>query len=795
MKLSVVKMCRGRGIAYYLVKAHTANRLDLFFEARSESGRSLPIAAYRLDRCSGSGEFYVLSTPLLDTRKVIVRATNRESGERSNDITIGRFVTKWRSRLNYKLTPAIAYSLRDIDRRTYSGQIHINLLSYSVVQSKKEILVKGVICSPFVTGKDNDTLVEVLASDGSVVVDPNLYIYKSESTMYEGLSRAKTPFTLRLPDDGRTYCIVASGQGCCRSGYLCLDSASKQVYEGNYGSGYYRLAKPGAWDAEMRAHDDRYSLASRDDYDFSFGPKFSIVVPLYHTPVDYFNSMVRSVTSQLYTNWELLLINSTPEDEGLAKAIRAIDDDRIKVITLESNLGISGNTNVGIDAACGDFIVFFDHDDVMDRVVLSRYATEICREDVDALYCDEDLLMENGKYASPHFKSDLNLDLLRCHNYITHLLCVRSSYAKKLRLRNDYDGAQDYDFILRLVEETSKIVHIPDVLYHWRVSKSSTSGGLQAKPYAQTAGRKALEQHLLRQGLPATVQDTDIPFLYRTEYQVAGDPLVSILIPNKDSKEVLSRCLESIYEKTRYRNFEIIVIENNSVEDDTFEYYQQALECYENLSVVKWDDEFNYSAINNYGASFAAGEYLLLLNNDIEVISPDWIDSMLGFCQREDVGVVGTKLLYPDGTIQHAGVAMSYCEGPHQTGGPVHVFANLDDTDPGYVYRTLFSQDVSMVTGACLMTKRKVFDSLGGLNERYKVAYNDVDYCLRVRRENLLVVYDANVKLWHYESFSRGSDTQGEKARRFVSEQGKLRADWPGCFVDPDPYYGRRLNA
>ena len=544
----------------------------------------------------------------------------------------------------------------------------------------------------------------------------------------------------------------------------------------------------------MSARSKRHLLADGKDYDFPNGPKFSIVVPLYHTPVEYFNEMASSVKSQLYSNWELLLINSTPQDEALNKAIAKFEDKRIRVITLDTNLGISDNTNVGIEAACGDYIVFFDHDDVMDKLVLSRYAAEIIHnKSIDALYCDEDLLLEDGTYANPHFKPDFNLDLLRCHNYITHLLCVRSDYARSFELRREYDGAQDYDFILRLAERTSRIAHVPEVLYHWRVSKTSTAGNPSAKSYAQTMGRKALEEHFARQGLRATVEDSEIPFLYRTRYEIKTESLISILIPNKDSVEVLSRCIESIYKKTLYRNYEIIIIENNSEEIGTFEYYERISNQYDNLKVVYWEGEFNYSAINNYGASFAAGRYLLLLNNDIEVISPNWLDSMLGFCQRDDVGIVGAKLLYPDDTIQHAGVAMSYCEGPHEMGGPIHVFANIDETDPGYMHRTQFSQDVSMVTGACLMTKRTLFDSLGGLNESYQVAYNDVDYCLRARRANMLVVYDANIRLYHYESFSRGSDKHGRKARRFISEQGRLRSDWPECFIDPDPYYGKRL--
>ena len=518
---------------------------------------------------------------------------------------------------------------------------------------------------------------------------------------------------------------------------------------------------------------------------------FSIVVPLYNTPVPFLREMIDSVYSQFYQKWELLLVNSTPENNELTKELQQIRDSRVKVITLDKNYGIAGNTNRGIEAASGDYIVFFDHDDLLDPMALFEYAS-VLRDDagVDAIYCDEDFLNEEGSFVAPHFKSDFNLDLLRCHNYITHLLAVRAPFAKELMLDSSFDGAQDYDFLLRLVERTDKIAHVSKVLYHWRISDSSTAKSADNKGYADDAGRRALQAHYNRLGIAARAEATESSCFYHTVYEVLGNPKVSVIIPNKDSVAVLDRCLNSIADKTSYDNFEVIVVENNSESPETFDYYQSASDRFPFLRVVTWDGPFNYSAINNFGAGFATGDYYLLLNNDVEVIDPDWMRSMVSVCQRSDVGVVGAKLLYPDDTVQHAGVFMITCGSVSELGGPAHAFTHLDRNDAGYMRRASLVQDVSIVTGACLMTGRDVFEELNGLDEDFVVAFNDVDYCLRVRESGRLVVYDPDALLYHYESFSRGSDSNGKNAERFIAEQGKLRARWNKYYLGGDPYFG-----
>ena len=357
-------------------------------------------------------------------------------------------------------------------------------------------------------------------------------------------------------------------------------------------------------------------------------------------------------------------------------------------------------------------------------------------------------------------------------------------------MNTEYDGSQDYDLILRCVEKADRVCHIDKPLYHWRIYSGSTAGNPEQKLYCYEAGRKAIADHLNRVGLEGSVELMPKPYwgMYHVKYSTPGNPLVSIIIPNYENKEVLQRCLESIFSKNRYKNIEVIIVENNSTSEEIFAYYKELQNNYNNVRVVTWEGkEFNYSAINNYGVRYASGEYLLLLNNDTEMITPDAIEEMLGICMREDVGVVGAKLLYPDNTVQHAGVVI----GVGGTAG--HLFSRILNQDPGYMMRAILNYDYSAVTGACLMTKKALFEQVGGLDERLKVAYNDVDYCLKVRKANRLVVYNAHSKWYHYESVSRGYETDIRKIKRFDSEIKMFQSKWKDIIVGGDPYYNRNL--
>ena len=389
----------------------------------------------------------------------------------------------------------------------------------------------------------------------------------------------------------------------------------------------------------------------------------------------------------------------------------------------------------------------------------------------------------------PHMMPDFNIDLLRTVNYICHLFVVKKTMIEKVgMLRPEFDGAQDYDFILRCVEATDRIYHIPRILYHWRFFEGSTAENPESKLYAFEAGKRAIEAHYDRVGIHAEVMQGEFLGLYRTRYIREEDPLISILIPNKDHTDDLDRCIRSIEEKSTYHNYEYIIIENNSDQEETFAYYKKLEEENPKAHVVYWDGEFNYSAINNYGASFAKGEYLLLLNNDVEVINAGWLEEMLGYCMREDVGIVGARLYYPDDTIQHAGVVIGF-------GGIAgHAFVQQKRGTTGYCHRIICAQDYSAVTAACMMVKKSVFEEVGGLTEELKVAFNDVDFCMKVRQIGKLVVYNPYAELYHYESKSRGLEDTPEKVARFNNEIKIFSDRWPEILKNGDPYYNPNLT-
>lgn len=537
----------------------------------------------------------------------------------------------------------------------------------------------------------------------------------------------------------------------------------------------------------------RQELFEQRKTKFSYAPKFSVVVPLYHTPAKFLKDLVRSMMYQSYANWELCLVNASPEDVHLTSLLEnwAMRDKRIRVIRLEKNLGIAQNTNAGIAASTGEFIAFLDHDDFLEPDALFCYADALNKDKtIDVFYSDEDKTDEYAAhYFYPHFKSDFNIDLLHANNYMCHFLAVRKSLVDTVGgLNEKFDGAQDYDFVLRLTEHTKKIYHCPRILYHWRCSNQSTAASQGNKMYAIHAGKAALNAHYKRLGWNARAQEGAVDGWYQTKFTLKEEPLVSIVIPNKDHTDDLDVCLNSFFERADYQNYEFIIIENNSVLPETFAYYEKIEKEHDNVKVVYWEAGFNYSAINNFGFKFAKGDYIMLLNNDVELITPDIFQSMLGFCMRPEVGIVGAKLLYNDHTVQHAGVLVG-------AGGLAdHVFKGIHEDDPGYMGRAISSQDVSAVTAACLLVKRSVYEEVGGLEDEFQVAFNDVDFCLKVRKAGYLIVYDADVKLFHYESKSRGMEDTTERFIRFGNEMMLLNSKWDILSTFVDPYYNPNLS-
>ncbi len=524
----------------------------------------------------------------------------------------------------------------------------------------------------------------------------------------------------------------------------------------------------------------------------AFRPKISIVIPLYNTPLNYLRDMVDSIQSQTYDNWQLCLADGSSQDApGELLRRRYGKDQRIVYQKLKENGGISANTNEALKMADGDFILLADHDDLLVQGALFEIVKALNEHpETEIVYTDEDKISMNGRlFFGPNFKPDFSWDLLRSVNYICHIFVVKSEIVKKAGwFRSEYDGAQDYDFILRCCEQTEHIVHIPRVLYHWRAHPDSTAENPESKRYAYDAGRKAVEAHYQRTGLEATVEDTEYYGIYRSRFAIKGNPLISILILNKDHVKDLRKCVESILEKSAYRNFEIIIAENNSEEEETFQYYEYLKKTYPCVKVCVWKGEFNFSAINNFAAGYASGEYFLLLNNDIEVISPSWLEEMLGYCQRPDVGIVGAKLYYPDDTIQHAGVVIG------MGGIAGHILCRANGNEAGYNGRLVTVQDMSAVTAACMMVKKEVFQAVGGLDETYRVAFNDIDFCMKVRAMGKLIVFTPFAELYHYESKSRGMEDTPEKQMRFAGEIRRFQKKWQKELDQGDPYYNPNLS-
>jgi GT2 family glycosyltransferase len=566
---------------------------------------------------------------------------------------------------------------------------------------------------------------------------------------------------------------------------LILKSRHKlQGIDNDYDYGeWYQLTKP-----------DEEELETQKKEVFDYRPKLSIVIPAYKTPERYLKEMLQSIKEQTYQNWEVCVADGSPRGESSERVLKkfAEQDKRFKYVILGENKGISGNTNAAMDMATGDFIVLADHDDTIPPHALYECVKAINMDpEYDVIYSDEDKLDMDGKALfDPHFKPDFNPDLLTSVNYICHLFVVNRDLVDAVGgFRQEFDGAQDYDFIFRCTEAARKIYHIPKVLYHWRCHQNSTASNPESKMYAFEAGARAIKAHFQRCNIPVESVEKGVDFgIYHTKFAIKGEPLVSVVIPNKDHHSDLDLCIRSLMEKGTYKNLEFIVVENNSTDKATFSYYERIQKEYPNVRVVTWEKGFNFSAINNFGVKHARGEYLLFLNNDTEIIEKDVIREMLGYCQREDVGAVGARLLYQDDTIQHAGVVVGF-------GGIAgHTFIGLHRAENSYFHRAMCAQDYSAVTAACIMTKKALFDQVEGFTEELAVAFNDIDFCMKIRSLGKLVVYNPYALLYHYESKSRGLEDTPEKVARFNREIAIFAKRWPDILRNGDPYYNPNLT-
>lgn len=546
---------------------------------------------------------------------------------------------------------------------------------------------------------------------------------------------------------------------------------------------------------EARAKEERETVFDRM-------VKISILVPLYNTPEPFLKDMITSVLNQTYQNWELCLADGSDAEHGeVGRICREYleKDSRIVYQKLLKNEGISGNTNECLKLATGEYIGLFDHDDILHPSTLYEYVKAVNEQDADYIYCDE-TTFKNGdinKMLTMHFKPDYAVDNLRANNYICHF----SVFAKRLLegeelFRSRFDGSQDHDMILRMTDRAKHIVHIPKLLYYWRCHEGSVASGIDAKPYVVAAAKGAVADHLRRHGFTHFQITSTRAFetIFKIRYEIIGDPMISIVIPNKDHAADLKRCITSILEKSTYENYEIVIVENGSETKEIFDYYT-SLKEYDNIRVVTYEkpkgqNGFNYSAVNNFGVKQTKGDYILLLNNDTEVITVNWMEELLMYAQREDVGAAGAKLYYGNKTIQHAGVVLQL--GAHRTAGHSHYGQSRENL--GYMGRLCYAQNVSAVTGACLLVKKSLFEEVGGLDESFAISLNDVDFCLKLREKGLLNVFTPFAELYHYESVSRGLDDSGEKAERYNRESAHFREKWKTVLEKGDPYYNPNFS-
>lgn len=525
---------------------------------------------------------------------------------------------------------------------------------------------------------------------------------------------------------------------------------------------------------------------------FEYCPKISIIVPVYNTPLRMLTAMIKSVVSQTYSNWELCIADASKNCSCASEIINrfVLKDKRIKVKYLPQNKGIAGNSNEAISLATGDFIALLDHDDIIAPFALFEVVKAINENpQVDLMYSDEDKITENSKrrYA-PFFKPDFSPDTLRSLNYVCHFTVIRSQLGKSLGwFREGFEGAQDHDLIFRVSEKAKKIVHIPKILYHWRAHRNSTAMDLKAKPLAPSSGKRCVEEHLQRLGLRGEVLCDEESAHYAIRYEIKDKPFVSVIIPNKDQSELLEKCVTSIIKKSGCKDYEIIIVENSSLNRETFQTYQK-LGRYKNIRIIEWNHPFNFSALNNYAAAQAKGEILLFLNNDTEIINAGCFEKMLEYAIRKDVGAVGAKLYYSDGTIQHGGIIIGL-------GGIAgHAHKSFSGKHPGYFRRLQIVQNLSAVTAACLMTRRDVFKEVGGFDETFSMAFNDVDLCLKMREKGYLIIWTPYAELYHHESKTRGSEDTQEKQDRFQREMHEMKKRWETILKFGDPYYNPNMT-
>ncbi|KFI93902.1 glycosyltransferase, group 2 family protein [Bifidobacterium saguini DSM 23967] len=788
-KLQLTPIVRGPGKIYAGLQAEGL-KPNWKFKVSSISSDGKPLPAKIVP--TGTKPVLVLPIVAHDQTTSVQATDDAHNNHVFADITINRRMAQLQSVAN-RFLHNDAGSIRNCDKQLLESDARVSADALINNLDGTEI-IHGHVSIPLMHEGNPNDYVNIIALDGLgnhlstedwICMGEEL----SDDASLPGLRIRKVSFSLRIPRSDTFIIWVQFPDSDHQDAFLCSLPAQTQALRNLWARQTEPACAAGDYDKWFRSRQRATvgELMAQRHARFTIKPKYSIIVPLYKTPIPFLRAMANSVVKQTYPNWELLLVNASPEEQELSEVVDKLcaQDKRIQHITLQKNQGITLNTNEGIKLATGDFLCFLDHDDVLEPDALFCYTRAVNEHpDTDMLYCDEDKL-DNGKYREPFFKTEWNPDLLLGMNYVCHFLTVRKSIMDTLDLPGkEYDGSQDWHMTFRIGEKARYVHHEPRVLYHWRVHSQSTAARADQKDYTLDSSRLSIETHLERCGIKGEVVDSPLmPRRFKVNYALGNHPMVSIIIPNKDAVSVLHNCLSSIRKLTTYDNYEVVIVENNSEDPFTFKYYEMAQQLDPHVRVVTLEgmESFNFSRIINFGASQAKGDYYLMLNNDTEVITPNWIEELLGPCMREDVGITGAKLLFPDNTIQHAGISF----GPD---GPGHLYYQEPRNYPGNFEATMLARDLGAVTGACLMVSKDAFDKVHGMTEELAVNYNDVDFCLKVLREKLLVVFIPTAELHHYESVSRGSDASGKKAIRFEKERGEFMSRWPEAFTVKAPF-------
>lgn len=578
-------------------------------------------------------------------------------------------------------------------------------------------------------------------------------------------------------------CWILNNQGpyelCKRTWNYIKKHGLKGFWFYNFNASAYRdwLKK------ESAQVENTLESAAEDIAHFHFCPTISIVMPTYNTRAEFLVKAIRSVCSQVYPFWELCIADDASTEPHVVSLLNQYKegDSRIRVVRLPQNTGIVGASNQALNLATGEYVGLMDHDDELAPHALLEVVRLLNQsKDTDIIYTDEDRLLGNGARSDPFFKPGWSPDLLMSMNYIGHFMVVKRTLFEKVDgFREGTDGSQDYDLILRLTELTGRIAHVSQILYHWRMTPGSVSSETESRGRALEAGRAAIEEALMRRGIDGQVTIIGSG-RYRVKYQIKDEPLISIIIPTRNRSDMLSRCLDSIQSKSTYQNYEVIVVDNGSTDENTLNYLREIAKN-DGYFVLRIDELFNYSRINNCAVREARGDYVLFLNNDTEVITPNWLEEMLSHAQRPGIGAVGAKLIFPDKTIQHGGVTV----GIGRIAG--HAFYGLPEGAPGYMGLLEISRNCMAVTAACLMIKKDVFNEVGGFDEELDVAYNDVDLCLKIKENSYMNIWTPYACLYHYESATRGYSLKEENIKYFCDK-------WNTVIEHGDQYYNPNLS-